>query len=249
MKKLLQRFALPSLLAASLCFFTIPSTALAQHRGGGGGGFHGGGGGGFRGGGGFSGGGAVRGGGSFGGAYRGAPAPRSRGSYAGPSGGAYARPNSSGFRPYTGPGARSAGAARMAGGATNAPRAQADGQWHSFGAPRGNVASAAPAGNAGAGRRSFSSNGVSNGVVASGATGGVTRSWSGQGNQIMETTPRASSGALSMTNSRFGSSGFNSANFGNWRFGANSGTNFGSNFGSGRLGLSSSILPSNRFGL
>ncbi len=236
------------ILIGSFALVCLPGSALAQRGGGsrgGGGGFHGGGGGGLRGGGGFSGGGAARGGGGFGGAYRSAPAPRSSGSYAGPSGGsrsyagptgagpsggANARPNGSGFRPYTGPGVGSAGGARVGGGATEAPRAQADGQWHSFGGSR---TSAAPAGPRGSVNGAPASNGTSgSNRGASGSTGGATRSWSGQGGQVFETTPRTASGALSMTNARIGA-------------------NFGSTFGPSRLGLGfgSSALQSNRFGL
>ncbi len=199
-----------------------PNPAQAQHGGGGhggGGGFHGGGGGGLRGGGSFRGGGGVsRGGGivSAGGAgsYRGGlAAPRSAG-----GGGAY-RPEQSFVRPsgMNGAGANrglNAGTGGTRGGAMGANRGQADGQWHSFGAPGSSPATGGTSatGTARGAGQSFSANSESRGSNFSafsgnraGASGTSTvRSWSGEGHNIVETTARPAANATAVSRAAAG---------------------------------------------
>jgi hypothetical protein len=238
-----------------ILFICSTNPAFAQHGGGGhgGGGSHGGGGG-FHGGGG-----GMRGGGSGMSA-----APRSSGGYAGgarsapPSGaGSYrssAGPSGNSYRTYASPGNGN----RSVAGASPAPRATADGRWHSFGGGTGNVApgteSRASAGNSGGGWQTF-------GGSRSTGAGQSARSFSGQGNQVWENAPQArnvvpASRALSNIqgsvhnsvagNSRLGSNALLSANSGLARSGLGSGTAFRTG-----LGRSTAVVPfrsTGRFG-
>jgi hypothetical protein len=182
--------------------------AFAQHggggHGGGGGGFHGGGGGGFHsGGGGFSGG-SFRGGASS--APRGG-ANFSRGMSRPPVAG-YSGGNAN--RSYSAP----ANGSQRGSAFSSAPRATADGQWHSF-----SGGSAAGAGSASAARGSASTGGgwqVSGGnrSASAGTTAGGTRtvrSFSGQGSDVWENAPASrnvvsKSSALSNIRGSFASS-------------------------------------------
>lgn len=173
-----------SIVAILFVFSAIP--AFANHGGGGGGGFHGGGGG-FR-----SGGGGFGGGGFRGGSYS---APRAGAGYSRPApsapmrsgGGSYARPSGGNFnRSYANPGNGN----QRAGNSFSAPRAMADGQWHSFAnAGVGSAGTAAipqarASGNAEGSFHVFSGNRSAGGIHS-------TRSFSGQGNQVWENAPTA----------------------------------------------------------
>ena len=163
------------------------------HAGGGGGGFHGGSGGGFHGGGG--GGGGMRssgGGGPRGGSYSppaaGSGAPRS---YSPPplrSGGGFAaRP---GYNGSPRPGGSFAGGNQRIGNSASAPHGAGEGQWRSFGGPAGGrgpetaQSGARSSTNTGGGWHTFGPN------RTAGSTG-VTRSFSGQGNEVWENSPVA----------------------------------------------------------
>jgi hypothetical protein len=212
-------------LAILFVYATIP--AFAQHGGGGhgGGGSHGGGGAFHGGGGGMRGGGsgmasAPRSGGGYAGGARSAPPPSGAGSYRSSPG-----PSGNSYRSYASPPAGNRGGASS----SSAPRATADGQWHSFGGSR-------PA-------------------------GGVTRSFSGEGNQVWENAPQAhnvvpASRALSNIqgpvhnsvagNSSLRTSAVLSANSGLARSGLGSGTAFRTGFG-----RSTAVVPfrgTGRFG-
>ena len=170
---------------ASKIFFSLivitalastPRVVFAQHGGGGhggGGGFHGGGAGGFRGGGSSGRGRSF--GGSTGRSFGVAPsAPRLRGGFSPQRGENSLRSSPGNAAPVRNTGERSTVAA------------PSDGQWHSFGrfgAGRGPVASVPQARNsAGTGWQAF-------GGARSSAGTHTTRSFSGQGSQIWETTP------------------------------------------------------------
>jgi len=186
---------------------TLP--AFAQ-RGGGGGGAHGGGGGGFHGGGG--GGGGFHGGGGGGGPrMSGGGAPRGGSRPSAPSSpgmaGAYSRPMS-GMLPqsWAGPSSRSSGRVFSYygrppyGGQTPAPssmaRSAADGQWHSFGSFGG---TAAGRGSAVVPWQGRSSSGTRSQTFGGARSSGITRSFSGQGNQIWENAPLARNAGPSRT--------------------------------------------------
>lgn len=217
-KPALLKFALAIILLFACS--TIP--AFAQ-RGGGSrsGGFHGGGGGGFHGGGS---GGFRSGGGGFAGGLRGGSSspPRastgfSRSIPSAPlrsGGGSVERPGGNVNRSYSAP----VNGNQRVGNSVSPSRGIADGQWHSFGnasAGRGAVASAPEAGasgNTGGGSHVFGGSRT--------AGSGVTRSFSGQGNEIWENASVArnvvpSSRALSsirgsFANSSAGNSGLRS---------------------------------------
>jgi hypothetical protein len=227
-----------SIVAILFMFSAIP--AFAQRGGGGGfhggGGFRGGGGGGFHGGGGFG----SRGGGfggSFhsagrgfgGGGFRSGPssAPRMGAGFSRPApsapmrsaGGSFARPSGGNAnRSYANPGNRNQGGGNF----FSAPRAVADGRWHTFGSAGGSRAGSPAAsqarvsGGTESGFQVFSMNRSVQGIDS-------TRSFSGQGNQIWENPSRArnvvsSSRALSnirgsFGNPRTGASGLRSRTF------------------------------------
>ena len=244
-----------SIVAILFVFSAIP--AFAQRGGGshgGGGGFHGGGGGGFR-----SGGGGFGGGGFRGGSYS---APRAGAGYSRPApsapmrsgGGSYARPgggNSS--RSYANP----SNGNQRAGNSFSAPRAMADGQWHSFGnagvgrAGTPSAPQARASDSAGGGFHVFSGNRSAGGIHS-------TRSFSGQGNQVWENAPTAHnvvspSRALSNIRGSFGSSlagssGMRSSAFmsANSRIAGSSGLN-GRAFSNG-LGTNRGAFFGNRLG-
>ena len=221
LKPALLKFALP----ITILFVCSTIPAFAQRGGGshggggggfhgGGGGFHGGGGGGFHSGGSFGGGGS-RSGGSYGGGFRGGSSapPRAGAGFSRPApsapmrsgGGSYARPSGNGFRSAGG----AVNGAPRGGFSSSAPRGVADGQWHSFGnstAARGAAPSAPgsrPASGTAGGWQVFSGN--------RSVGSGVTRSFSGQGNQVYENAPAArnvvpSSRALSTIHGSFANS-------------------------------------------
>ena len=189
--------------------FVCASTPAFAQRGGGGGGHGGGGGGGFHGGGG-GGGGFHGGGGGGGGSHMGGGSPRGGGRSGASSpgiAGAYSRPPT-GMSPHfwAGPSTRSGGRAfsysgrSPYGSQTPAPssmaRSGADGQSRSFGGAateRGSAASSGQAqSSAGARWQTFGSTRPS-------AGNHVTRSFSGQGNQIWENTPLARNAGPSRT--------------------------------------------------
>lgn len=220
------RFAAPIAISVVLVCATIP--ASANHGGGGGhggGGSHGGGGGGSHGGGGTSRGAAS------------APRASGAGSY-----GSNARPSANSYRSSASP---SAGSQRAAG-VSAAPRANADGQWHSFAGGTGNGGAASTqtearaSGSAGGGWQVF---GGSRSVSAG------SRSFVGQGHDVWETTPQSrnavpASRALSNIRGPFGNSAAgNTALRSNALLSANSGlTRSG-------LGSTSALIRSNpRFG-
>ena len=177
-------FTAVSLLALAV----VPATAFAQRggggHGGGGGGFHGGGGG-FHGGGGFSGG---VGGGSRGGSFAAPSAPRAySGSFSRPS----SRPSSTASghtAPSYAPRAYTAerGGGTVGSGQNRSAQSRPDGQWHVFASGRGGTpANAAIAKAPGA----F--------VADPGRSASTSRSFSGQGSSIWETTQRPSTSVVS----------------------------------------------------
>jgi hypothetical protein len=203
-------FKFASTVSLLFAFSTIP--AFAQRGGGshgGGGGFHGGGGGG----------GSFRSGG--GGSFRGgvSSAPRMGAGSSRPASSAPVRSGSGSYARPAGNEYRSSGSSvngnQRVGNSATASRGVADGQWHSFGSPgatRGAVASAPearPSTASGGGWQVFGGNRA--------ASSGVTRSFSGQGNQVWENAPVArnavpASRALSNIHGSFANS--NAANFG-----------------------------------
>jgi hypothetical protein len=253
MKPTLFRFV--STVSLLFAFSMIP--AFAQRGGGShsGGGSHGGGGGGFHGGGG---------GGSFhsggGSSFRGgvSSAPRMGASFSRPApsapvrsgSGSYARPAGNEYRSSGG----SVNGNQGVGNSATASRGVADGQWHSFGssgAGRGTATSspeARPSSATGGGWQVFGGNRA--------AGSGVTRSFSGQGNQVWENAPVArnavpASRALSNIRSSFANT--NAANSGlrsSTAFSATSRVGTGSAFGNRLItGRPSSFgLGGSRFG-
>ena len=182
------RFSLTVLSTVSLAF--VPSAAFAQRGGGGhggGGGFHGGGGGGFHGGGGSAAHGSVGSGGGFrGGSYNAPLSAPPRGytnSFARPSSGASGR-TSSAFAPSNN-GQRGGGTF----GSANRPANSADGQWHSFGG--GREGTSAPSATASAPIQK-----APGAYLSAPGVPGTTRTFSGQGGSIWETTQRPSNSVV-----------------------------------------------------
>jgi hypothetical protein len=188
---------------SSLAIAIVPATAFAGRGGGG----HGGGGGSHGGGGGSRGGGGSSGGAARGGSYA-APSLPSRaysGSFSRPSAGVNARQAS----PYAAPaysGAR--------GGGTVGTVQRPDGQWHAFGNAGGGSGDTAGA------QRSFAPSAGSTiprapgASVASGRTNSTSRSFSGQGSSIWETTPSTSVVSHSRVLSNIAGSGVRTAGSG-----------------------------------
>ena len=195
-----------------LMFACAAIPAFANHGGGGGGGSRGGGGGFHGGGGGFrSGGGSFGGGGFRSGASSPPVAGYSRGYSSAPASG-YARSGGNFSRSFSSPasGRVSGGVSgsQRPSGFSSAPSAVADGNWHSFGSGSAGRSGAAPQSEA---RSSTGAGGrwqVFGGNRSSGASG-ATRSFSGQGGDVWETTPSArnvvpASHALSNIRGSFG---------------------------------------------
>ncbi len=176
------------LASATIVIFACAAIpAFANHGGGGshggGGGFHGGGGGG----------GSYRGGGS---SVPRASGNYSRGASSPPAAGAYGRSGGRAYRSYSGP----ANGGQRSAASSSAPRAVADGHWHSFGGGSSGTAAAGSASEArgststGGSWRVFSGNrsasaGTNSGKTA--GTAGTVRSFSGQGGDVWENAPSA----------------------------------------------------------